>query len=720
MAAWKFVGDEIFVADDDDEVDFRKFSCRFEVVEKRVDILTGKEEVAIKITNGYTNPTIIKPRSIISENFSIDFLTDYGVSVCNDKAEQKLVKHILVETEETASIKLQFSKLGFVTIGDEEAFLADRFYCAQESSLSAALHTSDEMQPHGTLEEYRKFLITEVSKSPKLALAFVLGVTAPVAHILKKHGAFYETLLWCFCGESSTGKTTSLLSMLSLYGCPQYLLNNLNATSNALAEQVAAHAGFPFVADEATRSKIDFDETIYSLSSGKSKSRCNGDGSLKKKVNFSGAAFFSSEQPILDKCTEQGGEEARVIEFECDWFDGNGAKAEKFLRFFSSNYGTATADLARLLLDPNIQDAIVKHFLKAQTRLATKVKMQDGVDKRIVQRLAIIAVSCWVLQKAIKVDFHVRDIVKVLTAVFNEKQTRICRTDGAERLIQLFVEDYIHNRDKYLVNTDAKKSSRHASFAISPSVKAMRGKVGSFKGKPCLWLPVDTFNEILDRQTTYGASTAKKKLHEKGHLEKFGNSYYRWHNFGFTSANAYCVFLPTQADIAQAFVDEEDEAPIKIEPPQMLVAGFVSLTCQQAAMVLNMELGNRLGINKTADLYLSIIGSRNSFLLDKKPSDNAIPISFEKIDDAFVSKDLNVSSIMKALGLNVSSKQRLLLTDVNILGRPPCVMVRTDNPHGQWYGDIEENYPFKISDVYPNKGTPRNSQVRSLLEEDDE
>ena len=42
MAAWKFVGDEIFVADDDDEVDFRKFSCRFEVVEKRVDILTGK------------------------------------------------------------------------------------------------------------------------------------------------------------------------------------------------------------------------------------------------------------------------------------------------------------------------------------------------------------------------------------------------------------------------------------------------------------------------------------------------------------------------------------------------------------------------------------------------------------------------------------------------------------------------------------------------------
>ena len=185
MAAWKFVGDEIFVAQDPDEQDFLPFSCRFEVTEKIVNIITNMEDIEIRITNGYSNPLIKVPRDIISESTIIGKLTQYGVSIADDKKEQYLVKRILVETEDMAPIKLVFEKLGFVNIGDKEYYLADRLYSSEKSHLDGAICASAYMKPKGTFQQYRRFLIKEVSENPKLALAFVLGVTAPIAHILK-------------------------------------------------------------------------------------------------------------------------------------------------------------------------------------------------------------------------------------------------------------------------------------------------------------------------------------------------------------------------------------------------------------------------------------------------------------------------------------------------------------------------------------------------------
>jgi hypothetical protein len=494
----------------------------------------------------------------------------------------------------------------------------------------------------------------------------------------------------------------------------------LNATSNALAAQVSAQSGFPFVADEATRSKVDFDELIYSLSSGKGKRRCNGDGTLKALVNFSGAAFFSSEQPILDKCTEQGGEEARVVEFELAWFDGDGDKAERFLRFFNSHYGTATAPLAELLLNQKIQQKIVRHFLRAQKALAKKVAVKDGIDKRIVQRLAIIAVSCWLLQKAVKVDFHIENIVDLLITIFEDKQTRICRTDGTERLIQLFAEDYIHYKDKYMTNTDVKKSARHSGFIAPPFAGSLRGMASKFKGKDCLWLPLDTFNEILDRQTTYGASTAKRKLFEKGHLEKFGNAYYKWHNFGVTSANAYCVYLPSQAEAIQEPDIPEAEDPIKIEPSPMLVAGFVALTAQQISMVLNKELGAKLGIKSKKKLFLHVWDGKGLCVLSAKASDKALTLEFEKNCDVFVATSDLLKNAIQAAQLKVNRLECLFLNDISIVGKMPSATIYLDNPHGQLCEKIDDGDPYRIPTAFRNRPTINLKNRRSLLDEEDD
>lgn len=717
MTDWKFVGDELFIARDPDGVDFKLFSCRFEIIEKHIDIFSSKESVVIEVRNGYTNPKFTVPRHILTEDKIIDKLTEYGVSILNQKEQQAVVKQVLIATEDNAKKVFKFDKLGFVNINEKECFLADRIYSNDNPIFPEAISQFSEMRPRGSFSQYRNFILAEVCNSPKLSLAFVLGVTAPIAYILKKHGAFYETLLWSFCGESSSGKTTSLLSMLSIFGNGQFLLSNLNATSNALAAQISGQSGFPFCADEATRSNIDFDELIYSLSSGKGKLRCNGDGTLKKLVNFSGAAFFSSEQPILDKCTEQGGEEARVVEFEIDWFDGDGEKAERFLRFFNTHYGVVAPRLATLILNPKIQRAVVRNFNSFYSVLKKTIPTRDGIDNRILQRFAIICTACWLLEKALKVGLHIDAIVKLLTEVFQEKQTRICRTDSKERLIQLFVEDLIHNRDNYILEKDIKKSARHSSYISH--VGSLRGISSTFQGKPCVWLPSDTFNEILNRQSTYGASTAKKKLHEGGYLCKFGNAYYRWHNFGITSANAYCVFLPQQLNASQQLTNSTNSSTLATAPPSKMVAGFVSLTSQQTDMVLNTALADALGIKTSKTLFLHTFGAKEFLLLDTKPSDSALKLTFKKNNDSFVACEPKIYDVLKTANIHVGRLKRLLITDISISGKQPCVTIFVQNPYGQWCGNINTASPYQTSDVFHNGLTKHITKINLLSEEEE-
>lgn len=718
MAQWKFQGDEIFVALDNSGT-YSHFSCKYEVLKKKVDVISGLERVVIKIYNQYRNPEIELAREELTEEIIINKLTKYGVSIFNAPDDQALVKEILMDTEGTAPIFFYHNKLGFETINDCEVFLAGRLYGSCSGQIGSSVHYSDQMQPKGTLNKYRKFLIREVCQHPKLALALILGVTAPVVHILKKNHIFYETLLWSFCGESSTGKTTMLLAMLSIFGNPHFLISNLNATENALSAQVAAQAGFPFVADEATACSIDFDSLIYSLSSGKGKRRCNGDGTLKSLVNFSGAAFFSSEQPILDRSSFQGGEEARVVEFELNWFDRDGNKANKFLEFFSNNYGVAIEPLANTMLNVDMQHKIIAKYKKFLKSIETTLVISDGIDARIAQRIAIIRTSGWLLQKAIKVDFHLADVDKLLKEVFLDKKSRISRTDPVEKLIQLFTEDFLQHRTQYGEMPKDGKFTRHKKFALSHTPSSMRGMVGAYLGKTCIWLPSNIFEEILNKQATIGSSTAKKKLCEMGYLQKFGKSYYHWTNFGITSCNAYCVFLPQNIlpDIADVELDtaEQNTVAQRVETPHLTMS-FVKLTAQNSALILSSELSSALKLTARSPCYIQIWAKNDFLLVGKKPAKNAIEINLIENNGVLICEGTEVISILNATGITLNRLQGILISDIEV--RKGIAQIHVDNPLGQYVYDINPDHPYKL----PVKVTPSKSKshIKSLLDEDED
>ena len=719
LTAWEFRGDKIYVATDEEGVDFQPFSCRFEVVEKRVDMISGVEELKIKVANGYSDPVVTIVRDELAETAILKILTKFGVSITDDKEFRLWVGEILMDTEADAKLTRFHNALGFMEVRGEEVFLADKIYGASDPMFSASVHADPRMQPKGGLKRYRRFLIEEVVQYPKLALAFALGATAPVAHILKKEALFREVPLWCFSGSTSIGKTTLLTSLLSLYGNPAYLLSNLNATSNALSTQISLQSGLPFMADEATHAKLDFDDLIYSLSAGKDKRRCNGDGSLKPLTEFSGAIFFSSEQPILDKCNDHGGEEARVLDFEFNWFDGDGEKAERFKSFFNTHYGVALEGLMKLIFDNRIRKKIQKNYRHIYRRLLSKAQCQDGVDRRIVSRLALILVSCWLLQKAVKVDFHMENIEGLLWEVFRAKKSRPARMSGAEMLLQLFMEDMVRNPDKY-THHSSKRHARHASY---PPMGTINGSYDYFRGRNCVWIPKNQFQKILDQQTQYGSDTAKRLLTEAGYLEKFGNAYCRWYNFGAASANAFCLYPPVHDAVASTDLQETgvetSMEPLSIlpSPKPKLVLGFVKMTAQDTHLVINKPLQEKMGITDDQMLWISPFPTQGTLFVTMRESQRGIPLIFHKEGEAMIATDSAINSIAEAMSFKMTTLHRLLLTDIEVYTGGTAI-VNCQNPFGQWCGNIHLERPYNMQDIYPEKS--KNQKINPSLLADEE
>jgi hypothetical protein len=719
MTAWEFRGDEIFVATDEDGVDFHYFSCRFEIIEKIVDMVSGAEQIRVKISNGYSNPMVTLKREELAESAILNNLTRYGVSINDDKEIRLWVREILMDTESNAKLTRVHSSLGFTKVGEEEVFLADKIYGSTNPLLSESTHIDPCMRPKGGLNRYRHFLIKEVVKHPQIALAFVLGATAPVAHLLKKGAHIREVPVWCFSGVTSTGKTTMLCSLLSLYGKPDFLLSNLHATANALSTQISQQAGLPFVADEATHSKLDFDDLIYSLTAGKDKRRCNGDGSLKPLTKFSGAMFFSSEHPILDKCDDHGGEEARVLDFEFDWFDGDGQKAERFSRFFNSHYGVAVAPLMQLIFDNRIKKNILKNYRRTYARLLEKANCETGIDRRIISKLALILVSGWLLQKALKVDFHLDEVEKLLWQVQDAKKDRTIRMNGVEMLLQLFTEDMVKNPDMYIRHF-SKRHARHAQF---PPIGKVSGSRDTFKGRDCVWIPQNQFQKILDQQTQYGSDTAKRMLHEAGYLEKFGKSYYRWYNFGAASTNSLCLYPPSPDVYAHHGhqIGEENNGneilSVIPTPPKKLVLGFVRVTAQDVHMVLNNPLSEKMNIGEGSVLWVTLFPRQGTIWLGRKETSGDIPLTFKKEGHVWVSTCTSISSIISSMDIKMNTLSRILLTDINCYADNVAIINYT-NPFGQWCGDISIKNPYDTRDVYPEVSSHQINP--SLLDDEDE
>lgn len=753
---WQLRADGLYVSpplaiDQNDPTILVRFCERVEVASKKVDLLSGQEKLDIALQMPYAPKRFTIDRVDIGEKRIIDALTVQGLSILDNEKSATLLKEVLVATETDAPVIFSHDTLGFSTNpnSSDPCFLwhhpiGSGFTKAQRSSMYIDPRVTE---PKGSFGTWRRFIIDKVAQNPSVAMALMMGAVAPVIYELKCAEVVFENPIYVIVGESSIGKSTLLFLISSLYASPRYFINSFNATSNALSAMMA-FKGVPFLADEATHTPgLDWDDVAYSIPAGKEKRRCSSDGKLKSLVEYDSAMIITTEKSLLDRTSGHSGEQARITEFELSWFD-TGDEADEVKTFCSQNYGGAVEPMIALLMQKSFRKKLVKQYRNSIRTISERVaEISSGVERRIVQKLALILTAGWFLEKALRVDLHRDAVANILVKVFSDAIAFNEPVDDADTILNYIAGEIVQHQSKFPAEAQASQTYKRNSL------EDLMGVRGFWGDSRCAWIIKECFRDMLKSRPEFGYRTACKKLEKAGYLVRhYGDRYFKSKAIGSMRPECYCVVFPDAEKMTEAI---EKIKPTKrnlrevcrvlnddtygagdyganiIKTNSKLVLAFFRLTTQHTRMVLSPELLKELKCTATDRLFLIPIPQQKALLLSKQPLiDDTYKLRLHNSQGGGYSETRYIHTLPEMFGVKLTSGTRLILTDINIENQDePVAVVNYENDFGREILPFNDTNPLTLNDiledgdgagddeknVVPKKLTP---QMSLLLDDD--
>lgn len=303
-------------------IDEKKYTptsvCRTPIIlTKRLkSIETGDEkiEIAFKRDGQWISATY--PRSTIFSSRSITTLADLGCTITSENAKQ-VVRFlgaleaenidIIPKADATSTFGWQPGKR-FIP-GHDKGISLD--IDPSQKGMAAAYCQSgcmekwvEHMEPHRARDKFRFIL----------AASFA----APLLRIVKQRIFFVYN--W---GGSKGGKTAALKAALSVWGDPERLMVNFNATQVGLERTAAFYCDLPLGIDErqlAGNNQDALEKIVYMIASGTGKIRGAKGGGLQTVHQWRTVALATGEEP-LSTDTTQTGVSTRVLEIYGGPFD---------------------------------------------------------------------------------------------------------------------------------------------------------------------------------------------------------------------------------------------------------------------------------------------------------------------------------------------------------------------------------------------------------------
>lgn len=709
-----------------------------EILEKRISTESGEESLVIKVNSKANGiPFEVSREQFVKQSF-FNKLTLHGLSIIEcDKSYAKLRAHIN-EAERQAPVTYFHDSIGFRVLHGKPCFLGYRPIGDIPPPLLASRNHKMEamLKPQGDFSEWKYFVRTNIVPNTERSLALILGTTAPVSYILKAAGEFVDVAVWGLVNSTSKGKSSLLYLVASLYANPRSFIDTFNATNNALYAMLEERGAYPFLCDEATHTpNLDWDSMLYTLPTGKERRRCDSKGKLKPMVEFGGAIIMTSEVSILDRSKRHGGEECRIIEFELDPFKGEPDMAEQVRKFCFSNYGWATEPLISLLLDPIEKAKLVKQYSHYFERLKKRVKFDvTGVERRLLQRCALILVSGWILRKAVQCNFNLRAIEDYLVTHLSQKIAARDNRDEADKIIGKITGFVNANQDKF-----------PTVGALSPSAAsrhygAFWGATGFYGTKSCLWIEESILENRIIPKEMKTKNTMMRALNKKGYIVKFYDQRYCMKkDFGRVAAQYYCFLIPDGPSLMKK-IENISNAKLSVATLNAKLAEdydksyYENLNAERNMPYLAISRGanssyavfastaflKAMAMSSHSTLYASYIADEKALILTKaKVAINSIPLCFDKEGDGGVAKGISVINLQDKLAINIPIGHRLVMTEVYVeeyAGKPGAVVNLQD--HLLCIEPVDAAPVDFTVNAFTDDGV-RYSHVASLLSDDD-
>ena len=384
-------------------------------------------------------------------------------------------------------------------------------------------------------------------ENPLLALPIAMGITAPIATRLKNAGLTDETALWALIGSTSTGKTTSLKLSASVWGKPSGdgIIDNLTGTEKYFFASLADREGFPNYFDETSAVSWDFTKAIYTVALSREGGRCNTDGTPKKRKTWSGAVIFTGETSMFHRTNGNGGLYARLVEFDFSWFVEE-TLPDKISRFVAQNYGTAWMQYICFL--QSIDDALLtssydEKIIETKKNIALSLgydednwetKKFTGVQNRIVKKLALLLLALDTMFTAWDISADRAKIVEYIKLAYEHNASRIDKIDA-------FKESFVQHIAAY---RKVFPEVYHTGFDSSAKSSA-RGFQDKLKGRSCVWVLAEEFEDQLLKHGLDASPSTLKELHNRGIIEHFKDRYRKVYKTGNISPSCYCFYPQT-------------------------------------------------------------------------------------------------------------------------------------------------------------------------------
>lgn len=280
---------------------------------------TGEEkiEIAFKRDDKWTHASF--NRSVIFQSRSITALADLGCTVTSENAKQvvKFLEALEQANYDVLSVSSSTSSFGWQR--EQGCFLpghggdiildVDLSLNTWVGAYSQSGNIADWinlMKPFRDMNHFKFRFI--------LASAFA----APLLKILRQRIFFVYN--W---GGSRGGKTAALKAALSVWGNPEKLMVNFNATQVALERMAGFFCDLPLGVDErqlAGQNQQSLEKIVYMLASGTGRARGSKSGGLQKLSTWQSVIMSTGEEPIA-KASSQTGVSTRIIEIIGGPFD---------------------------------------------------------------------------------------------------------------------------------------------------------------------------------------------------------------------------------------------------------------------------------------------------------------------------------------------------------------------------------------------------------------
>lgn len=439
--------------------------CRTPIIlTQRIKSLeTGEEKIEIAFKRDDSWQTAIFPRSTVFTSRGITALADLGCTITSENAKMvvRFLERLESENIDIITKAESTSTFGWQPRGRFLPGHGDDIVIDVDPSMKgwvAAYHkngTFDEwvalMEPHRNRDKFRFILAS--------------SFTAPLLRLLSQRIFFVYN--W---GDSRGGKSAGLKAALSVWGNPEKLMVNFNATQVALERLAAFYNDLPLGIDErqlAGKGQESIEKIVYMIASGTGRTRGAKGGGLQSSSTWRTVCLATGEEPLSRSSTETG-VSTRVLEVYGGPFEDEQSAADMHQKS-CEYYGWAGDYFIECLLRTD-----EKSILENYHRMVDEInKVAGDINGSHIAGIAAVALADSMIEEWI---FHNREPEKKdekipleITEASWSRSLLMAQSIIKEQLDTGMEDDVNGNATQYIVDWILSNKAFFSSSAISTS-----------------------------------------------------------------------------------------------------------------------------------------------------------------------------------------------------------------------------------------------------------